>query len=173
MQMTKTKQTPHGSSSSHRSRGMTTARFTAAKETVEAEEQHLEYAGGDESQESQEWPDTDDQQSKAATQGKGESSKSVGETGDQPSQLEGEATAPLQENPPAPTDPQPGTSKDPTNKPAADPTQDPIKDPTQDPIQDPTQDPTQNPEEDMPPDLTEYIKSYQQAGKQWLDRVLE
>ena len=118
---------------------MATARFATAKETEEAEEHQFEDAGGDESQESQEWPDWDDQQSKAVTQGKGESSKSVGKTGDQPSQAEGEATAPPKENPPAPADPKPGTSKDPSIKPTADPTQDPIQDQIKDPTQDPTQ----------------------------------
>ena len=78
------------------------------KETEEAEEQQFQDAGGDESQGSSNWLDWDNPQHKAATQGKGESSKSVGETGDQPSQVEGGATAPPKENPGAPADPQPG-----------------------------------------------------------------
>ena len=57
--------------------------------------------------------------------------------------------------------PQPGTSKDPTDKPAVDPTQDP------------TQAPAQDREEETPPDLTEYVQGYQQAGKEWLDTVLD
>ena len=31
----------------------------------------------------------------------------------------------------------------------------------------------QDPEEETPPDLTDYIKSYQQAGKVWLDTVID
>ena len=153
----KTKQTPHGSSSSHQPKGMAAAKFPSAK----AEKKQVKEEGGDESQDSQDWPDMDDPKHQAATEGEGETSKSVGEIGDQPSQAEGGATAPPKENHPAPTDPQAGTSKDPTDKPEADPTQDP------------TQAAAQNPEEETHPDLTEYIKSYQQAGKQWLDTVLE
>ena len=41
------------------------------------------------------------------------------------------------------------------------------------PPQDPKQPTTQNPDEDTPPDLTEYVKAYQQAGKLWLDTVVE
>ena len=136
---------------------MAAAKFPGAK----AEEQQFEDAGEEESQDSQDWPDMDDPDCQAATEGEGETSKSVGKTGDQPSQAEGGATVPPKENPPAPTDPQPGTSKDPTDKPAVDPTQDP------------TQAPAQDPEEETQPDLTEYIKNYQQAGKEWLDTVLE
>ena len=62
----------------------------------------------------------------------------------------------------------PGSSKDPTKAPTEDPTQDPTKAPTEDP----TQDPTQKPEED-PPALTKYVKAYRQAGKLWLDTVVE
>ena len=153
--MTKTKTTPHGSSSSHRPRGMATARFAA----TEAEEQQFEDVGG-ESQDSINWPDPF---KKAAKEGEGETSKSEGKTGDQPQQAEGGAEAPPKENPPAPnpSDPQPGTSKDPADAPAEGPTQNP------------TQTTTQNPEEETPPDLTEYVKGYKQAGKVWLDTVLE
>ena len=136
---------------------MATARFTGT------EEQQFKDARGDESQESQDWPDLDHPKCQAATEEEGETSKLEGKTGDQPTEAKGGAPAPPKENPPAPTpsDPKPGTSKDPTDPPAVDPTQDP------------TQAPTQNPEEETPPDLTEYIKGYQQAEKDWLDTVLE
>ena len=129
--MTKTKQTPHGCSSSHQPRGMATARFTGA------EEQQFEDTGGDESQVSQDWLDLDDPKCQAATEGEGETSKSEGKTGDQPTEAKGGAPAPPKENPPAPTpsNPKPGTSKDPTDPLAVDP----------------TQDPTQNPEAETPP----------------------
>ena len=52
--MTKTKQTSHGSSSSHRSRGMATARFTSTQR-----EKPEDITAGDESQDSQDWPDFD------------------------------------------------------------------------------------------------------------------
>ena len=150
------KQTPHGSNSSHHPKGMATARFTST------EEEQFEDTGGDKSQESQDWPDLDNPKCQAATQGEGETSKLEGKTGDQPPQVEGGAEAHPEENPPAPkpSDPKPDTSKDATDPPAIDPTQDP------------TQAPTQNPEEETPPNLSEYIKSYQQAGKDWLDTVL-
>ena len=152
--MTKTKTTPHGSSSSHQSRGTVTVRFA----TAEAEEQQFTDAGGN-SQDSTLWPDPF---KKAAKEGEGEKSKSEGKTGDQPQQAEEGAEAPPEENPPAPnpSNPQPGTRKD------------PIDAPTEVPIQDPTQDPTQDPEEETPPDLTKYTKDYKQAGEVWLDTVL-
>ena len=109
----RTKQTPHGSSSSHRPKGMATAKFTSTA----TEEQQFKDAGGGESQDSQDWPDYDNPKCKATTQEEGEPSKSVGKTGDQPSQAEGGATAPPKENPPAPTDPQPGTSRGPHPRP--------------------------------------------------------
>ena len=153
------KQTPHGSSSSHHPRGMATARLTIA------EEEQFEDAGGDKSQESQDWLNLDNPKCQAATEGESETSKSVGKTSDQPSQAEGGAPAHPKDNPPAPTpsDPKPGTSKDPSDTSRSHP----------DPTQNPTQASTQNPEEETSPDLTEYVKSYQQAGKQWLDTVLE
>ena len=106
----KTKQTPHGSSSSHQPKGIATARFTSGKE-----EQFKDVAEGDESQDSQKWPDLENPKCKATTQGEGEASRSTGKTGDQPSQAEGGAPAPPKENPPAPapTYLKPGTSKDP------------------------------------------------------------
>ena len=66
--MTKTKTTPHGSSSSDRPRGMATVRFA----TAEAEEQQFADAGG-ESRDSEHWPDPF---KKAAKEGEGETSKS-------------------------------------------------------------------------------------------------
>ena len=160
--MTKTKQTPRGSSSSHRPRGMATARFTQSA-TVQPEDT----AAGDESHDSQDWLDFDNPQGEAATQGKGEASKSPGKSGTKPAQAEGEAPAPPEENPPAPTpsDLKPGTRKDPTDTPAVDP--------TQAPKQDPTQATTQGPDQETPPNLTVYVKNYQKAGKTWLDTVLE
>ena len=136
---------------------MATARFTGT------EEEQFEDAGGEESQDSQDWPDIENPKQQAATKGEGETGKLVGKTGDQPTGSKGGAPAPPEENPPAPTpsDLKPGTSKDPTDPQVVDPTQDP------------TQALTKNPEEETPPDLTEYVKSYQQAGKDWLDSVLE
>ena len=137
---------------------MATARLTIA------EEEQFEDAGGDKSQESQDWLNLDNPKCQAATEGESETSKSVGKTGDQPSQAEGGAPAHPRDNPPAPTpsDPKPGTSKDPSDTSRSHP----------DPTQIPTQASTQNPEEETPPNLTEYIKSYQQAGKVWFDTVL-
>ena len=153
--MTKTKTTPHGSSSSHRLRGMATVRFAA----TEAEEQQLEDITG-ESQDSTNWPDPF---KKAIKEGEGETSKSEGKAGDPLQQAEGGAEVPPEENPPAPnpSDPQPGTSKDPPEAPAEIPTKDP------------TQTTTQNPEVETPPVLTKYFKDYKQAVKVWLDTVLE
>ena len=78
----------------HQPRGMATARFTGTKE-----EQFEDAAGGDKSQDSQMWPDVDNPKQQAATQGEGETSKSAGSAGTQPSQAEGEAPAPPEENP--------------------------------------------------------------------------
>ena len=153
----RTKQTPRGSSSSHRPRGMSTAMFTGAQR-----EKPKDTTAGDESQDSQGWPDLDNPEGAAATQ-EGETSKATGEV----EQAEGEAMAPPKENPPAPipTDPKPGTNQDPTDTPAVDPTQVPVVDPTQATAQDPDQ--------DTPPILTVYVQSYQKAGKAWLDTVLK
>ena len=41
------------------------------------------------------------------------------------------------------------------------------------PPPDPEQAATQKPDEDTPPALTEYVKAYRQAGKLWLDTVVE
>ena len=144
--MTKTKTTPRGGNSSHRPRGMAAARFASAEK--EAEEQFAN-APGEDTEDSQDWPDVEE-----------DASKSTGKAGDQSQQAEGGAEAPPEENPPPPADPQPGTKKDPTDAPAAVPTQDPT---------------VANPEEaevEAPPKLMEYVESYRQAGKTWLDTVL-
>ena len=141
---------------------MATARFTSIKR-----EKPEDTTAGEESQDSQDWPDLDNPEGEAATQ-EGETSKATGKT----EQAEGEAPAPPEENPPAeptPSDPKPGTSKDPTTTPAVDPTWAP----TQAPTQASTQATSQGPNQDTPPNLTVYVKSYQKAGKTWLDTVLE
>ena len=74
--------------------------------------------------------------------------------------MEGGAEAPPEENPPPPSDPQPSTSKDPTDAPAVIPTPNPM-------VAKP-----EEAEEEAPPELTEYVQSYRQAGKTWLDTVL-
>ena len=71
--MTKTKQTPRGGSSSHRPGGIATARFTGTEK--EAEWQFTD-APGEETEDSQEWPDYEE--------GKMGTSKSTGKAGDQP-----------------------------------------------------------------------------------------
>ena len=142
--MTKTKTTPHGGGS-HRPKGMATATFTGGADVDP--EQHFQDALGEETEDSQDWPEYGEE----ATQEQGEAStsKSKVKTGDQPKQAEGGANAPPKEIPPAavPTDPTPGTSKDPTEA----------------PTQDPSQPALQNPDEDTPPDLTDYVKAYKQA----------
>ena len=148
--MTRTKQTPHGGSSSHRPGSMTTARFAGAEKKAE---QQFANAPGKETEDSQEWPEY--------REGKTSTSKSTGKAGDQPQQAEGGAEAPPEEDPPPPSDPTPSTSKDPTNTPAAVSTQDPT-------VAEPVE-----AEEEAPPELTAYVKSYKQAGKTWLDMVLD
>ena len=120
--MTKTKTTPHGGSSSHQPRGIATAMFTSAE--GEAEQQFKD-APGEETEDSQDWPDWKEGASKSGgkTGDQPGTSKSEGKTGDQPKQAEGGAKVPPKENPPPP-DPQPGTSKDPTDAPAEVPNQD-------------------------------------------------
>ena len=152
--MTKTKQTPHEGSSSHRPGGMVTARFAGAEK--EAEQQFTD-APGEETEDSQEWPRYGEEETGT--------SKSTGKAGDQPQQVEGGAEAPPKENPPPCPDPQPGMSKDPTDTPATVPTQDPTQDPT---VAKP-----EEAEEEAPPELTAYVKSYKEAGKIWLDMVLD
>ena len=122
--MVKTKTTPRGGKS-HRPKGMAAARFASGAE-ADPEEQY-EDAPGEDTKNSQDWPDLE----KKAKQGEGAAgtSKSEGKTGDQPKQAEGGAETPPEETPPAPqpTDLKPGTSKDPTNAPAEVPTQDPTQ----------------------------------------------
>ena len=152
--MVRTKQTSRGGSSSHRPGGMVTARFAGAEEG--AEQQFADGPGEEETEDSQEWPDYGEEETGA--------SKSTGKTGDQPQQAEGGPEVPPKENPP-PVDPTPGTSKDPTNAPLAVP--------AQDPTQDPTEAKTEEAEVEAPLKLTAYVKSYKQAGKTWLDTVLD
>ena len=85
--MVKTKQTPHGGSSSHRPGGMVTARFPGAEET------ELQFADtpGEETEDSQDWPQYGE--------GKTGASKSTGKAGDQPQQAEGGPEVPPEENP--------------------------------------------------------------------------
>ena len=158
----RTKQTAHGGKSQC-PKGMATVTFSSS--TDADPEQQQEVTGGD-TEDSQEWPDILEE----ATQGVAGSSKSKGEAGDQPQQAEGGAQAPPKEIPPAPepSNPKPGTSKDPTDA----PTKVIPQDPTQ-PPQDPKQPTTQNPDEDTPPELTKYVKAYKEAGKLWLDTVVE
>ena len=157
--MVKTKTTPHGGKSHHPA-GMATATFTGSTEADP--EQQFQDAQGEDTEDSQDWPDYGEE---GATQeeGKASTSKSEGKTGNLPKQAKGGADAPPEETPPAPepTNPQPGTSKDPTEAPAKIPTQDH------------TQTTTENPDEDTPPDLTKYVKAYKQAGKLWLDTVVD
>ena len=108
--MVRTKQTSHGSSSSHRPGGMVTARFAGAEE----DEPKFEDAPGEETEDSQDWPQYGEEKSGA--------SKSTGKAGDQPQQEEGGPEAPPKENPPPPVNPIPGTSKDPTPGTSKDPT---------------------------------------------------
>ena len=157
----KTKQTARGSKATC-PKGMATATFSSGAK-VDPEQQQ-EAAGGD-TEDSQDWPDVE-----KAMQGVTGASKSKGEIGEQPQQAEGGTQAPPEEIPPVPqpSNPKPGTSTDSTNAPTEDPTQDPTQ-----PSQDPQQATTQKPEEDTPPVLTKYVKAYQQAGKLWLDTVVE
>ena len=90
--MVRMKQTPRGSSSSHQPRGMATARFTSASRGRSPEDT----TAGEESQDSQDWPDLDNPEGEAATQ-EGETSKATGKT----EQAEGEAPAPPEEKPPS------------------------------------------------------------------------
>ena len=91
--MVRTKQTPHGGSSSHRPRGMATARFAGAEE----DEPQFKDSPGEETEDSQEWPQYGEEKSGA--------SKSTGKAGDQPQQVEGGPEVPPKENPPPPVNP--------------------------------------------------------------------
>ena len=159
--MVKTKQTTHGGSSSHRPGGMVTARFAGAEE----DELQFEDAPGEETEESQDWPDYGEEETGA--------SKLTGKVGDQPQQVEGGPEVPPEENPPPPAEPTPGTSKDPTPGISKDPTNAPPTAPAQDPTQDPTEAKAEEVEVENPPKLTAYVKSYKLAGKNWLDTVLD
>ena len=156
--MGRTKQTPCGGSS-HHLKGMATATFPRG--TNAGPEEQFWDAPGEETEDSQEWP----KYSEEATQEEGEAStrKSKGKTDNPAKQAKGGVDAPPEEIPPAPepTDLKPGTRTDPTNA------------PTQAPTQDPSQPALQNPDEETPPDLTDYVKVYKQAGKVWLDTVLD
>ena len=108
-----------------------------------------------------------------------QASKSTGETG------EGSKAVGI---PPTDDQPQPqaSTSTGAIQNPTQDPTMDPPPQPQQPlaPTDNPpqpqaststadTQDPTENPEEEKDPTLIAYVKSYQEAGKVWLDTVEE
>ena len=138
---------------------MATATFTSGASADP--EQQFEDAPGKETEDSQDWLKYSEEE---ATQEEGEAStsKSKGKTDNPAKQAKGEADAPPEEIPPAPepTNPKPGTSTYPTNA------------PTEAPTQDPSQSALQNPDEETPPDLTDYVKAYKQAGKVWLDTVL-
>ena len=108
--MVKTKQTPCGGSSSHRHRGMATARFAGAV----GDEPQFEDAPGEETEDSQDWPQYGEEKSGA--------SKLTGKAGEQPQQVEGGPEVPPEENPPPPVNPTPGTCKDPTPGTSKDPT---------------------------------------------------
>ena len=77
----RTKKTAHGGKSQC-PKGMATATFSSSDD-ADPEQQQQEVAGGD-TKDSQEWPDVLEE----ATQGVAGSSKSKGETGDQPQQAE-------------------------------------------------------------------------------------
>ena len=135
-------------------------------------------------EEEENWPDMDNQCGAAATQQSAQTSKSTGETG------EGEGSKAVEispsDNPPAP---QASTSTVDTQSPTTKPTTDPPPQPPQPqqplaPTEDPpepqaststtdTQDPTEKPEEEKDPVIIAYAKSYQEAGKVWLDIVDE
>ena len=162
----RTKQTARGSKA-QRPKGMATATFSSGAD-VDLEQQQ-EVTGGD-TEDSQDWLDMEE-----TTQGVAGSSKSKGETGDQLQQAEGGAQAPPEEIPPAPEPSNliPGT---PARPPPRTPLMPQLRIPPRTPLnppQDPEQATTQKPDEDTPPALTEYVKAYRQAGKLWLDTVVE
>ena len=156
--MGRTKQTPCGGKS-HCPKGMATATFSGS--TNADPDQQFRDAPGEDTEDSQEWL----KYSEEATQEEGEAStsKSEGKTGNPAKQAKGGADAPPEEIPqaPEPTNPKPGTSTDPTDA------------PTEAPTQDPSQPALQNPNEENQPDLTDYVKAYKQAGKVWLDTVID
>ena len=120
----RTKQTARGSKSQH-PKSMATATFSSSAD-ADPEQQQQEVTGSD-TKDSQDWSDVLEE----TTQGVAGSSKSKGETGDQPQQAEGGAQAPPKEIPPVPepSNLKPGTSKDPTNAPTEVTPQDPTQPP--------------------------------------------
>ena len=156
--MGRTKQTPCGDKS-HCPKGMATATFSSTA-NADPEEQFWD-APGEDTEDSQEWPKYGEEDTQE--EGEASTSKSKVKTGNPAKQAKGGADAPPREIPPAPefTNPKPGMSMDPTNA------------PTKAPTQDPSQPAPQNPNEENPPDLTDYVKAYKQAGKIWLDTVLD
>ena len=171
--MSRTKQTPWGSSS-HRPVGMTAATFTSTGRGKAGPEEQFRNAPGEDTKEEFPMVLEDAEQPK---EGKPGTSKSKGkQLDDQPAQATEGAEAPPEETPldpnptkphtdPGPVDPQPGTSKAPT--------QAPTRDPTQAPTEDPTQTTAKNPNEDKPPALTKYVMEYKAAGKAWLESVVK
>ena len=159
--MGRTKQTPHGGSKSHHPKGMATATFPGG--TGAEPEEQFRGTPGEGTENSQVWLKFDD--TAAQEEGEASTSKSEGKKDNPAKQAKGGADAPPKEIPPAPEptpeDPKPGTSTDPTDA------------PTQAPTQDPSQPALQNPDEDNPPDLTDYVKAYKQAGKVWLDTLID
>ena len=133
---------------------MATAKFAGAEKEAE---QQFTAAPGEDTKESQDFPDYDDLLT----------SKSTGKAGDQPQQAEGGPEVPPKENPPPPINPTPGTRKDPTPGTSKDPTDAPPAVPALDPTQDPTKAKAEEVEVETPPKLTAYVKSYKLAGKSW------
>ena len=128
-------------------RRLATARFAGAEE----DEPQFEDAPGEETEDSQDWPQYGEEKSGT--------SKLTGKAGDQPQ--------------PPPVNPTPGTSKDPTPSTSKDPTDAPRAVHAQDLTQDPTEAKAEEVEVETPPELTAYVKSYKLAGKNWLDMVLD
>ena len=167
--MTRTKQTARGGSSAPRPGGMATARFPGTGRGRGDPEEH--FADDLEDIVDEDLPKVLEDADKPKG-GEPSTSKSVGKEGE--AQAQGQAAEGAQAPPegippdptkpiaptPAPTDPKPGTSTAPT------------QDPTQNPADDPTQDPTQAPGE-VEIKLTQYVKDYREAGKVWLDTVLQ
>ena len=156
----KTKQTPYGGSSSKRPGSMATARSAGAEE----DEPQFEDAPGEETEDSQDWPQYGEEKSGA--------SKSTGKAGDRPQQAEGGPEVPPKENLPPPINPTPDTIKDPTPG-TKDPTNASSAVTTQNPTQDPTEAKAKEVGVETPPEFTAYVKSYKLAGKNWLDTVLD
>ena len=154
--MVRTKQTARGSSAP-RPGGMATARF-AGRGRGDPEEQ---FADEPLDIEDEDLPNMLEDADKPKGGGPS-TSKSVGKEGT--AQTKGQAAEGAQALPvgilpasiPVTTAPQPGTSTG----------------PTQDPTNDPAQDPTQTAGE-VEIKLTQYVKDYREAGKVWLDTVIQ